>query len=250
MKAVFDIETSMGLFWTYAHNTYEAQLSREHESIKLMVVCVKPLGKKVQKYALIDYPDYKSFLEDVREKVFDRYEVLIAHNGKKFDLRQCNTFFAEVGLSKCKKFPKNLIDTLTESRREFNLPSYSLKFLLRHFKLGIEKIQTGGEDLWFECMTFNPDGTPAFPEAWKKMIRYCSRDVVATEIYYNFLEKGGWVKVDPERIWYMDDMECPKCNRTQWQRRGTKPLEGLGRFQYYACSYCNKQLPGEMVEEW
>lgn len=246
--AFFDIETSFGLFYTFANNMYEAKLSREHTPIKLLTVSVKELGKKPKSYAVIDYPDYKSFVADVREKVFVKYDVLIAHNGKRFDLRMCNTFFAEVGLPKVDKFPANMIDTKNEAKREWALPSHSLSYLLNHFKLGA-KINTGGESLWYECMEFLPNGKPKNPKAWKKMRHYCDGDVIGGEALYQFMRKGGWIKrLVVERLCYGKD-GCIRCGGHNIQFRGEKPYKE-GVYEMVWCKDCNKHQPYHFLRPW
>lgn len=245
--AFFDIETSFGLFFSFAHNMYEAQLAREHTPIQLLMASFIEPGKKPKNISRINYPTYKEFVTAVRDEML-KYELLSAHNGKKFDLRQMNTFFAEVGLPKIDRFPKNLIDTKNEAKREFNLPSYALKYLLRHFNLP-HKLDPGGEERWFRCMEFNKDGTPTYPEDWKKMAKYCNGDVIAGDALFHFLNKGGWIRWPKLIQYYTKGMDCPRCGHSNWQERGEKPYTD-GRRKMYGCSHCNKQLPGEIVDSW
>lgn len=246
-QAYFDIETSFGLFYSFAHNIYEAQLAREHTPIKLLMVSFKEPGKRPKNISRIDFDSYLGFVAAVRAEMI-KYDILMAHNGKKFDLRMCNTFFAEVGLEKIDKFPKNLIDTKNEAKREWALPSYSLKFLLRHFGIGT-KLDPGGEERWFRCMEFNADGSPTYPQDWKEMAKYCNGDVVGGEALFEFMDAGGWIRWPNIIDSYTPGMACPRCHTGKWHDRGEKPYTE-GRRKMYACSNCNKQLPGEIVEAW
>lgn len=239
--AGFDIETSFGLYYSFANNMYEAQLNREHSPIMLLMVSFKEPGKKPKNISRIQFKTYKDFITAVWEEM-NKYDVLYAHNGKKFDLRKMNTFFAELGLPKIEKFPKNLIDTKNEAKREFDLPSYSLKFLLMHFGIGA-KLDPGGEDRWYRCMAFNKDGTPTYPKDWKEMAKYCDGDVVGMEALFDLLQGGNWIKW-PSHIMniYVPKEGCLWCgaDHSRMQSRGGHRRKE-GWVHQYMCKECGKR---------
>lgn len=247
--AIFDIETAFGLYYSFANNMYEASLSKEHTPIRLLCISIKELGKRPKNLASIDYRTYRDFVQAVRDEL-SLYDVLIGHNAKKFDLRQMNVFFAECGLSGLKQFPKNLIDTKLEAKAAWNLPSYSLKFLLSHFQLGA-KIETGGEELWYDCMKFNDDGTPKHPEQWKKMIRYCNGDTVGTEALFEFMRGLGFIRRIPYTQCYVPGQPCPVCgvSFSMIQSRGEKERkEGVVR-EFY-CKGHKQRLLTDVIRPW
>lgn len=241
-EAFFDIESSYGLFFSFANNMYEAQLGREHTPIALLMVSFKEPGKRPYNLSRINYPTYKDFITAVWERM-NYYDILKAHNGKRFDLRKMNTFFAEQGLPKIDKYPRNLIDTKNEAKREFCLPSYSLKYLLMHFGIGA-KLDPGGEERWYRCMTFNPDGTPTYPKDWAEMAKYCNGDVVGGEALFNLLNDGGWIKWPPHiaNIYVPGEgcLWCPNKDHEKMQSRGEHRRKD-GWIHQYMCKECGQR---------
>lgn len=240
--AGFDIESSFGLYYSFANNTYEAQLSREHTPIHLFMVSFKEAGRRPKNISRIHFNTYKEFVTAVHEEM-SKYDVLYAHNGKKFDLRKMNVFFAEQGLPKIEKFPRNLIDTKNECKREFDLPSNSLKFVLSHFGIGA-KLDPGGEERWYKCMEFKggyEKGTPVNPKDWAAMAKYCDGDVVGMEALFDLLKDGGWLKW-PSHIAsiYVPGEGCIWCGKDDMQSRGERRVKD-GWSHQYMCKACGKR---------
>ena len=179
---IFDIETSpiKGFAWT----KYDATIFKIEEDWFMLSFSAKWLGGSFENKALCDYEGYSRHKHNDKElvqdmwKLFDQADILVAHNGDKFDIKKVNARFSYWGLTP--PSPYKTVDTLKIARQHFGFTSNSLKDLALHLELD-QKMDTGGKDLWFDCM--NGD-----MEAWKKMKKYNKQDVVVLEeIYKRFL---------------------------------------------------------------
>lgn len=240
--AGFDIETSYGLYWSFANNIYETSLNREHTPIRLLMASFKEAGKRPKNISRIQFKTYREFVTAVHAEM-GKYDVLYAHNGKKFDLRKMNMFFSEFRLPKIDKYPRNLIDTKNECKREFDHPSNSLKWLLAHYGIGA-KLDSGGEDRWHRCLEFKggyEKGTPLNPKDWAAMAKYCNGDVVGMEKLFELLKDGGWIKW-PSHILniYVPGEGCIRCGEEDMQSRGEHRRTD-GWVHQYMCKPCGKR---------
>lgn len=161
-------------------------------------------------------------------KLIDEADIIVAHNGLKFDVRQLNTRFLYHRLPP--PMPYQVIDTLLHSRKRFDMPSHALSFLGEFLGLG-SKIDTGGMDLWVNCVEGDK-------EALKDMEAYNIQDVKLLEDVY--LEMRPFIKPHPNMGLYInDDVEvCPSC--------GSKHITWEGQYATYAnlydsfrCDDCN-----------
>lgn len=191
----------------------------------------KKLGDdKVYNLALPDYPGYKknryndkALMKDVLN-IFNDADVIIAHNGNRFDVLIANTRLVANGLPPPSPFKQ--VDTLKVARRYFRFPGNSLKALAHFFKLGA-KIETS-KNLWKGCDAGDM-------KAWKKMIEYCNNDVVLLEKIY--LKLLPWMDNHP---WVPSDRGgCDRCGAPTLRKEGTRQTK-KGLIQEWSCRKCNK----------
>jgi DNA polymerase elongation subunit (family B) len=221
---VWDIETSPMIVTTWG--LYEPHLSHDNilqESI-LISAAWKWFGEK-QVYADSISPrrpkDDRGLITRLR-KVLLEADVLVAHNGDRFDLRKFNGRAIFHGL---KPLPKiATIDTLKIARRIFHFNSNRLDYLGK-FLCGTGKIPTT-YDLWLKVM----DGDE---EALAKMVRYNKADVLVLEKVYERLRP--FIKNHPNSALYSGVTCCPTCGSNEFQRRGYLYQETTKR-QRYQCS--------------
>src|ERR1035437_5750157 len=180
----FDIETapSLGYFWG---KLWETNIIDVQAPWYMLSFAYKWLGEnKIHTRALPDYPIFKKDKENDKELVedlhdlFDQADILIAHNGDRFDIRKTNARFIMQGLRP--PSPYKTIDTLKAARRHFQFESNKLNDLGQYLKLG-RKLPHTGFDLWKRCMT----GEKA---AWQTMRDYNARDVELLEKVYEKLK--------------------------------------------------------------
>lgn len=161
-------------------------------------------------------------------------DIVVAHNGKKFDNRRLNARFVLNGLPPLHNY--KVVDTLIESRRVFDFPSHSLEYLTTRllpepfWKKKSAKFH--GYDLWDECLKGNI-------AAWREMEAYNRQDVVALEALY--LKIRPWILGHPN-VGNLTDSEpdaptCPKCGSHKVNKRGTYHTQ-TQRYQRYRCMDC------------
>src|ERR1035437_3916668 len=121
--AFFDIENgaSLGYFWG---QLWATSILRVGQPWCMLSFSDRWLGeKKVCPHALPDYPGYKRNKEDDSSllgdlhRLFDEADILVAHNGDRFDVRKTNARFIINGMLPPKPYKK--IDTLKVARRHF-----------------------------------------------------------------------------------------------------------------------------------
>lgn len=236
---LYDIETSPLL--SYVWGLWQQDVLKVEADWYMLCFAAKWLGKrKIITSALSDYPLYKKNKENDREvikalwKLLDEADIVIAHNGDRFDIRKSNARFIAHGLGP--PSPYITIDTLKIARKYFKFDSNKLDELGRHLKIG-RKVHTGGMKLWFDCMS--GDLT-----AWRKMIRYNKQDVRLLQDVY--LKLRPWHENHPSTNGINDEeRRCTVCQSTNIHSRGKKQVaSGLSYYKRYKCMDCGKWLKG------
>lgn len=234
-----DIETAPTLGWTWG--LWEQNVIDTKKPWYILSFAYKFEGEKVQSKGLIDYPGFKKDMEDdsalVKElwDVFDKADIVVAHNGDRFDILRANARFVGLGLNP--PSPYKSVDTCKIARRYFKFDSNKLDNLGHYLGLG-RKLPNTGFDLWKRCMTGDP-------QAWKEMIRYNERDVILLEKVY--LKLRSWAKTHPSVTQGNGDA-CPKCNSTHLQKRGFSYTATRKR-QRLQCADCGGWLSGQLIKE-
>lgn len=185
-------------------------------SLYMLCFAAKWLGeKRVITYALPDYS--RRFAKDKEDdsalvgelwRLFDEADVIIAHNGDRFDLKKSNARFIKHGLTP--PSPYKSIDTLKIARAKFAFVSNRLNDLGKYLGVG-KKLPHTGFHLWRGCMT----GDRA---SWDLMRRYNARDVELLERVY--LKLRPWASPHHNLTLYSDRPGCPACQSSNVQRRG------------------------------
>ena len=165
-------------------------------------------------HSLREYPHYKNNLQDDRRlikdlhKLFDEADILIAHNGDRFDIRKTNARFIKHGLRP--PAPYKTVDTLKVARRFFQFESNRLNDLGQYLGIG-KKLPTTGMDLWRRTMSGEKT-------AWDTMEHYNRRDVRLLERVYNRLLP--YMANHPNLEIYGENGCCPTCQSLKVERRG------------------------------
>lgn len=141
-------------------------------------------------------------------KLFDKADIIIAHNGDRFDIAKLKARFLKHKLGLPSHYQS--IDTLKVARKEFRLTSNKLDYICDFTGLD-RKLATGGVELWDK----SEEGDI---KALKKMDEYCQNDVLILEQMY--LELRPYIRNHPNLALYMEsDYEvCPNCgsDRLKW----------------------------------
>lgn len=173
--------------------------------------------------------------------LFDEADIVVAHNGKKFDVRKIQARFILLGLKPPSPF--KVVDTLLESRKNFAMTSHKLEYLTGKLcttkKLTHQKFP--GFKLWDEYLKGNP-------EAQREMKVYNEVDVLSLEeLYYILLP---WMTGHPNIGAYMDTQDgpvCDKCGSTHVIRKGTRTTQ-VGVYARLHCQSCGGWSRGRVME--
>jgi hypothetical protein len=158
-------------------------------------------------------------------KLFDDADIIIAQNGKKFDIPKMNTRFWKYGMPRPSSY--KIIDTLDAARRAFGMTYNSLDYLGEYLGAG-RKLKTEF-DLWIKCD--NGD-----KESLEKMQEYNENDVILLEEVY--LKMRGWMPNHPKFTAY-EKVEgvCPVCFDSNIKNIGLYTAV-VKQYQEFRCSHC------------
>ena len=226
---VLDIETTPNLayVWRFFKENVGAKQVVEHTEI--MSFAYKWLGEEEVFYWDTEIASEKDILPYLMEAL-DAADIVIAHNGNKFDLPTIQGRALVAGLRP--PSPYKTVDTLLVARYEFNFPANSLEYLSG--VLGVDKKDSHknfpGFELWAECLKGNP-------EAWKEMKVYNIQDVVTLEQVY--LKMRPWMRRHPNVGVYDEHTNsvCPKCGGSHLHWRGYARTN-VGKYHRFVCLDC------------
>lgn len=156
-------------------------------------------------------------------------DIVITHNGKRFDHRMLNMRFLLHGLPP--PAPFKIVDTLTVARSKFKFPSYKLGYIAD--VLGIsQKRENDGFDMWRRCMEGDE-------EALQDMLYYNEGDIIALEDFYLVIRP--WINNHPNVGVYLeyDTPVCPVCGSTHLHPiAGSYSTTAVSKFQNMRCDEC------------
>lgn len=168
-------------------------------------------------------------------KVLNEAEIVIAHNGNKFDIPKINTRFILNNLTPTS--PYRQIDTLEVVKKQFGFSSNSLDALATFF--GIENKDPHDFQLWKECLEGNEDSL-------KRLLKYNNKDVEILEKVY--LKLRPWIKNHPNTNVITDSKVpvCPICGSNHIARM-TNDSYNTQHYKYpaYRCTKCNAVFRGK-----
>ncbi len=160
---------------------WETNIVEVIEQSFMLSFSYKVLGEKaIYTYALPDFPRFRhdkhddSQLVEKLAEILDTADLVVHHNGDRFDVPTANTRLLFHGFNP--PAPFKTIDTCKQARRALKLPSNKLDDIGEYFGLG-RKLAHTGKHLWLACM--NGDR-----KAFKEMKRYNKQDVALLEKVY------------------------------------------------------------------
>jgi hypothetical protein len=237
----YDLETAPNLAYVWGH--YEQNvIAHDREWYILCVSYRWEHEKKTKVCAMTDYPAaYKKDPENdyhvVKElwELLNEADIVVAHNGDKFDMRKANARFIKHGLGPI-AVPKS-VDTLKVARRYFMFNSNKLGDLGKHLDLGVKE-ETGGFKTWAGCMRGDE-------KAWRTMIKYARQDVdLLMKVYYKI---RPWMPNHPNRNVYTGSGDCPTCGAGKLRRKGTRSSQ-VTTWQRWVCMSCGAWSRSRMAE--
>ena len=159
--------------------------------------------------------------------LFDEADIVVAHNGDRFDVPKMNSRFIVHGLNP--PSPYKQIDTLRVAQKEFGFSSNKLDELAGHFGV-VHKDETTF-DLWKQCKRGDAN-------ALKYMFNYNKKDVYILEKVY--LRMRPWIKNHPNIGLYLENEveTCGKCGSTNLVKTGTYTYTSVSKFPNLQCMDC------------
>ena len=230
---LYDIETSPMLI--YSWNIYNTYISPDNVAQDWYVISwaakwlhsKEVFGKVLTSKEAKDGDDKR--IVSKLWTLFDDADIIVAHNGDRFDNRKMNWRFLYHG------FPPPLsyktIDTVKVARKYFSATSNKLDYLTDQLSVS-KKIDSGGLSAWIECMSGNL-------EALNSMLYYNINDVKILEKIY--LKLLPWITNHPN-LGLFDDREillCPACGSDNINIVDKVSTTMVNAYRQYRCLDCN-----------
>lgn len=228
-----DIETAPLEAWVWSLWKQNVGLNQIVTEWSLLSYAARWLGSKKVIYKdnrdAADPRDDRALLDDLWE-LLNEADIVVAQNGKKFDMRKIRARFVMLGYRPFS--PVRVIDTMLEARAAFAFTSSKLEWmsdkLTSSKKMKHEKFP--GFELWKECLSGNV-------AAWNEMKKYNIQDIKATEELYLVIRP--WIQGHPNITIY-DDHEhqrCPCCGSAELTQDGHAYTQS-GQYHRYLCDDC------------
>lgn len=159
-------------------------------------------------------------------EALDEADIVIAHNGVKFDVRKLNARFFVYKM--VPPMPYQIIDTLKESQKQLGLSSHRMDYISKLIS-SKGKLDTDFQ-LWIDCC--HGDAT-----SLEYMYTYNKNDVLILEEAY--LELRPWIKSHPNIfiIGESDEACCPYCGSTDIIQKG-RYVTIAGEYDAIRCNGC------------
>lgn len=224
-----DVETLADQVWTWQR--YEANAIKVIRHGHLLTFAYKWLGEDTFVLGQDDSKNYKPRTSDdlglTKElwRLLDQAEVVVAHNGRSFDLKKITARFIYHNLPP--PSPYRIVDTKTEIKKVARFESNKLDDLGEQLGLG-RKLEHEGWELWEGC--YNGD-----KKSWAKMKAYNKQDVELLERLY--LRLRPYMKTHPNMGVYTEGTHCPKCDSTDLEKRGYQ-YNNTSKYGRIRCKSC------------
>lgn len=166
-------------------------------------------------------------------ELLNQADIVVAHNGNKFDVPNINTRFVVHGLPPTK--PYKQIDTLKIAQSQFGFSHNSLDALCNVFGFGAKN--PTGMALWKRAKSGDND-------ALEYMEEYNRNDVVMLEKLY--LKLRPWIRNHPNVGMYKNTLEsvCANCGSSNIVVDGHY-YTNTGRYLTYKCNDCGGAVSRE-----
>ena len=204
---ILDIETSPMKAWVWRRWKENIYLDQTIQEWFMLSWSAKWLGEP-ETFGCVLTPEEIRKEDDFRillelYKALNEADIVVAHNGKHFDIPKINTRFILNNMTPVS--PYRQIDTLEVARKQFGFSSNSLDALATFF--GFENKDPHDFKLWKDCL----DGDE---KALERLLLYNMKDVEILEKIY--LKLRPWIKNHPNTnvIEDSDVPSCPVCSAT------------------------------------
>lgn len=234
---ILDIETKPMMADIWGLWNQNIGINQLHQNGAIMSWSAKWLGASESEIMYEDNrhaPDYEddSAILGTMWDLLDQADIVITHNGLRFDIPWLNARFTNHGYEPPSTFRQ--IDTLKIAKKNFRFPSNKLAYLTDKLCVKYKKLSHGnfpGQSLWTECLKGNM-------EAWAEMEEYNRYDVLSLEELYLVL--APWDRQINFNVYHDDDEFTCKCGSKEFRKSGFHTT-GAGRYQKYKCKNCGHE---------
>lgn len=244
---VLDIESAPLESWTWGIWEVNVGLEQIKVDWSILSFAAKQLGGKEIIYADTSGRGASKVRDDkpLMKKLWnllDAADLVIAQNGRRFDVRKINARLIHHGFGP--PSPYRVVDTMIVAKKYFAFTSQKLAYtskLLTDIPKEEHK-EFPGFELWVECLKDNP-------KAWRVMKRYNIRDIQSTEQVY--LKMRAWIENHPN-VGVYDPSErplCPRCGSDKVKRNSKKfSVKQQGMYIQYQCTKCGGTARGKLMQ--
>ena len=245
---LFDLEVSPTLMWGYGQ--YEVHPIKVEQAPVLLALSWKWLGDKgkpqgltLEDKRLVDKFNDKLLVKELWN-LLDEAQVVVAHNGARFDVKMANAFFARHNMTP--PSPYKVFDTLQTARRFFRFDNNTLDYL-GHLLVDEGKTEQRYGDCWEELLL--SEDKKKRKKAAKTMDEYCRQDVNVLEKVYERLLP--WATNHPNMALFAGRPDvCPRCGfeatfKIKSYRRTGVQVNAI----QYQCSHCHSYVTRSLTKE-
>jgi DNA polymerase III epsilon subunit-like protein len=229
---LYDLETTHNLAAVF-RLANEDYIPPENIVAERYIVCAswKVLGEsKIHSVSTLDNrklfkkdPSNDAHVCEVLHDVLAEADVIVAHNGDRYDLKFAETRMLFHGIDPLP--PITSIDTLKVAKDRFLFNSNKLDYLGNFLGVGRKKHTTAG--LWLEVLRGNE-------EAIEEMIGYNKQDVALLERVFQKLQPYMKDHLNRELL---SEGGCPRCGSKKVQSRGVH--KAISRtYRRFQCKGC------------
>lgn len=232
--ATLDIETSPIVAYTWGLFKVNIGLNQILQDWTILSFSAKPLHGKAEYWDVEGQADLRddTHLLHLLWTWLDESDIIIAQNGRAFDIKKIQARFVQAGMPPPSPF--KIVDTLEMAKQIAKFTSNRQDWLSQiltdeakeHHK------EFPGMDLWNECMKGNP-------RAWAVMKKYNIKDVLGCEKMY--LAMLPYYQGHPNVAAYYEDdaVRCPKCGSTSIHATDKPVFTQTGKYVQYQCAGCS-----------
>ncbi len=241
---LLDLELTFAIYYAYPSKR-EQYLSDKNIIHDQFCTCAAwKWHDEVSTYAIKITDDKKRFKKNFRDdyiiavklhELMTQADIIVAHNGDKFDILHANTMFRKHGLGPIPA--RKSIDTLKMARKYFAFPGNSLDSLAKRFGSKGKNQKPN----WYKM-------TDGDAKEINIATRYCKNDVIELEKVFN--EIKPYITTFPTLRKYRDNIsECEACYSKSLRNKG---LDFDGRKQYkrikcICCGHNHKCAPNAQI---
>lgn len=246
-----DIEKTQALSGHF--DQWQVNLSQDHKFRESHILSHSfAWGNGVVEGSVLDADELKkdvlrSFIEDdittrIDENLvyelwalLDNADVVVAYNGKRYDIKEINSAFLKYGLSP--PSPYKVIDPMVIAKQKFRLPFKSMKYLAEFLGVTL-KIENSGIKLWKACLLGDH-------KAIETMLEYNKGDIVTLrDIFYKII---AWGNDGVNMALYNESgsPSCPHCASTDLEEvSGKFVYTAESKYVLYKCNTCTAKVRG------